>query len=195
MSGPFIRGRAGRDFTGLEIFRARRGSGNGAPPAPPVACPRRVGCVNDFQQDALRSLRSFGYLLHSSVVGFSRAGGRPAPKRAGSLSSLSDRDPVTNLVDARAFRSHYARARAHALGSASDSLLLLDVDGLKILNDEFGHSFGSATLFASQRCSKLEARRRRRSPLGGRRVPSSRCRGGAGSRRSATPETILQRLL
>ena len=60
---------------------------------------------------------------------------------------LSERDPLTNLVNARAFRSHYERALAHASRFAEPlSLLLIDVDQLKSLNDELGHSFGSAAL-------------------------------------------------
>lgn len=60
---------------------------------------------------------------------------------------LSEKDSLTNLVNARTFRSHYDRALAHAARFGEPvSLLLLDVDQLKALNDELGHSFGSATL-------------------------------------------------
>ena len=60
---------------------------------------------------------------------------------------LSERDPLTNLVNARTFRSHYERALAHAARFGEPlSLLLIDVDQLKALNDDLGHSFGSATL-------------------------------------------------
>ena len=60
---------------------------------------------------------------------------------------LAERDPLTNLVNPRAFRSHYDRALAHAVRYGEPlSLLLIDVDQLKGLNDELGHSFGSAAL-------------------------------------------------
>jgi diguanylate cyclase (GGDEF)-like protein len=60
---------------------------------------------------------------------------------------LSEKDWLTNLVNARTFRSHYDRAMAHAARFGEPlSLLLLDVDQLKALNDDLGHSFGSAAL-------------------------------------------------
>lgn len=79
---------------------------------------------------------------------------------------LSERDTLTSLVNARAFRSHYERAIAHAERFGEPvSLLLIDVDQLKALNDSLGHSFGSATLLhvagvleASKRIADVAAR-------------------------------------
>jgi diguanylate cyclase (GGDEF)-like protein len=103
----------------------------------------------DLEQNSFFYLYElFGTCLVFSVVGF-LAGRRADRLRSGRdrYRSLSERDPVTNLVNARAFRSHYERARAHAARFGEPlSLLLIDVDGLKTLNDELGHSFGSATL-------------------------------------------------
>ncbi len=60
---------------------------------------------------------------------------------------LSKRDPLTGLANAQAFQDHYRRSidRAGRFGEPV-SLLLLDVDKLKSLNDRFGHSCGSAVL-------------------------------------------------
>lgn len=60
---------------------------------------------------------------------------------------LSRRDPLTGLANAHAFQNHYRRTvdRAERFGEPV-SLLLLDVDKLKGLNDRFGHSCGSAAL-------------------------------------------------
>jgi diguanylate cyclase (GGDEF)-like protein len=79
---------------------------------------------------------------------------------------LSERDTLTNLVNARTFRCYYERAVAHA-GRFHEplSLLLIDVDQLKALNDSLGHSFGSAALLhvgkileSSKRVADLAAR-------------------------------------
>jgi diguanylate cyclase (GGDEF)-like protein len=60
---------------------------------------------------------------------------------------LSKRDPLTGLANAQAFQDHYRRSveRARRFGEPL-SLLLVDVDKLKVLNDRFGHSCGSAAL-------------------------------------------------
>lgn len=60
---------------------------------------------------------------------------------------LSHRDPLTGLANAQAFQDHYRRSvdRAQRFGEPV-SLLLVDVDKLKGLNDRFGHSCGSAAL-------------------------------------------------
>ena len=61
--------------------------------------------------------------------------------------SLADHDELTHLLNARAFRRHYDRAidRARHSGEAF-SLLLLDVDALKAINDRWGHSTGNGAL-------------------------------------------------
>ena len=60
---------------------------------------------------------------------------------------LSKRDPLTGLANAQAFQDHYRRSvdRAERFGEPV-SLLLIDVDKLKAMNDGFGHSCGSAAL-------------------------------------------------
>jgi diguanylate cyclase (GGDEF)-like protein len=55
---------------------------------------------------------------------------------------LSELDPLTLLANAETFRRHYARSVEHAVRSGEPlSLLMIDVDQLKALNDELGHSF------------------------------------------------------
>lgn len=54
---------------------------------------------------------------------------------------------MTHLSNARAFRNRYRRAIEHAATFREPiSLLIVDVDGLKAINDRWGHSFGSAAL-------------------------------------------------
>jgi diguanylate cyclase (GGDEF)-like protein len=89
-----------------------------------------------------------GTCLVFSTVGF-LAGRRADRFRKGRdlYRELSEHDPLTNLVNARAFWSRYERAVEHAERFREPlSLLLLDIDGLKAINDELGHAFGSAAL-------------------------------------------------
>ena len=61
--------------------------------------------------------------------------------------ALSNLDPVTRLQNARAFRNRYRRAMEHAANFREPiSLLLVDVDDLKRINERWGHSVGSAAL-------------------------------------------------
>ena len=61
--------------------------------------------------------------------------------------ALSEHDALTGLYNARAFRSRYARLleRAARTGTAV-SLLLIDVDHLKQVNDRYGHATGNKVL-------------------------------------------------
>src|SRR5215470_11757807 len=83
-----------------------------------------------------------------SVVGF-LAGRRADRFRRGRdlYRELSEHDPLTHLANTRAFWGRYDRAVEHARRFGEPlSLLLLDIDGLKAINDELGHAFGSAAL-------------------------------------------------
>jgi diguanylate cyclase (GGDEF)-like protein len=61
--------------------------------------------------------------------------------------ALAEHDPLTQLANAQAFQSHFRRSVEHAARFQEPlSLLLIDVDKLKNLNDRFGHSCGSAAL-------------------------------------------------
>ncbi len=61
--------------------------------------------------------------------------------------SLSQHDDLTRLLNARAFREHYNRAMGHARKFGEPiSLLLLDIDSLKEINDRGGHATGNDAL-------------------------------------------------
>lgn len=101
------------------------------------------------------SANAFFYLyqLVGTCLVFGTAGffvGRRAdrlPSGRDRYRELSERDPLTGLVNARAFVGRYRRAVEHALRFREPlSLLVIDVDRLKALNDSLGHSFGSAAL-------------------------------------------------
>ena len=60
---------------------------------------------------------------------------------------LSETDDVTELPNARAFDERVRRALEHAKQFREPlSLLIVDVDSLKGINDRWGHAVGSATL-------------------------------------------------
>lgn len=64
------------------------------------------------------------------------------------IAALAERDGLTGLVNLRSFRDllqseHESRAAGHGDGYA---LLMVDVDHLKLINDQFGHECGNAAL-------------------------------------------------
>jgi len=93
------------------------------------------------------------YELFGSAVVFAIAGffaGRRADRlRAGRerFRELAGRDDLTGLPNRRRFREHYARVTARSYRfSEPVALLLVDVDGLKDINDRWGHMAGNAAL-------------------------------------------------
>ncbi len=61
--------------------------------------------------------------------------------------ALSEHDALTGLYNARAFRSRYGRLLERAARSGAPlSLLLIDVDHLKQINDRHGHATGNKAL-------------------------------------------------
>ena len=101
------------------------------------------------------SANAFFYLyeLVGSCLAFGIAGylvGRRADRlRSGRdrYRALSEHDSLTGLVNARAFLERYRRAVEHARRFREPlSLLIIDVDQLKEINDSLGHAFGSVAL-------------------------------------------------
>jgi diguanylate cyclase (GGDEF)-like protein len=98
------------------------------------------------------------YLLMSTAVVFALFGfavGRQADR----FSKLSISDPLTGLLNGRALSERLAAECARASRYSEPlSLLLIDVDGLKDLNDSMGHSAGDVALCAVasavRRCSR-----------------------------------------
>lgn len=89
-----------------------------------------------------------GTALLFGAAGFA-VGARADRLRAGRdrFRELAGRDDLTGLPNRRLFREHYGRvvARSHRFGEPV-SLLLVDVDGLKEINDRWGHMAGNAAL-------------------------------------------------
>lgn len=62
------------------------------------------------------------------------------------LETLADTDPLTALLNRRAFRDRLARAANAAQASFPVSLCLIDLDGFKRVNDTAGHGAGDELL-------------------------------------------------
>jgi diguanylate cyclase (GGDEF)-like protein/PAS domain S-box-containing protein len=63
------------------------------------------------------------------------------------LEDLATRDPLTGLLNRRAFETELARAVAFAHRYEIPAvLLILDIDHFKYINDSYGHALGDATL-------------------------------------------------
>jgi diguanylate cyclase (GGDEF)-like protein len=69
--------------------------------------------------------------------------------RLAEAEGLADRDALTPLLNRRAFMRELARAQAYAerYGGCL-SVVYFDLDGLKAINDRFGHAAGDAALTA-----------------------------------------------
>jgi diguanylate cyclase (GGDEF)-like protein len=90
----------------------------------------------------------FTYVAVSTLLAFTLYGAWLGHKDD-RLTALADRDPLTGLSNRRAFLGRVAEeTRRAARHPAPISLLLLDVDHLKELNDERGHDAGDAALVA-----------------------------------------------
>jgi diguanylate cyclase (GGDEF)-like protein len=74
--------------------------------------------------------------------------------------ALSEHDPLTGLYNERAFRDRYSRSLERAIRIGQPlSLLLIDVDGLKKINDQYGHRAGNKALIHVAKALR-EAKRR-----------------------------------
>lgn len=74
---------------------------------------------------------------------------------------LSDHDVVTGLLNARAFQERYRRAIERAIKSSHPlTIMLLDIDRLKAINDQFGHEVGNRALIhvaaVVRKCKRLD---------------------------------------
>jgi diguanylate cyclase (GGDEF)-like protein len=88
----------------------------------------------------------YGYLAVSTTILFVVVGG-VLGNREDRLWASSTTDPATCLSNRRHFEDSVSRELACAAHSGSPlALLLIDVDGLKPINDERGHDAGDAAL-------------------------------------------------
>jgi diguanylate cyclase (GGDEF)-like protein len=109
-------------------------------------------------EDLRRDFATYMYLAISTTLAFTLLGwmlGRYADR----LAELSRTDPLTGLANARAFYPGLDREIERSRRSGSPvSLLLLDLDDLKALNDRHGHATGDRVLREIARAVRRELR-------------------------------------
>ncbi len=104
----------------------------------------------------VRCLHADGQLVWASLVGASVPGDEypqvavfhlvdigERKRFEGQLQQLADHDSLTGLFNRRRFDDELTRALAHASRYGEQgAVLMLDLDGFKVVNDTMGHSFG-----------------------------------------------------
>jgi diguanylate cyclase (GGDEF)-like protein len=105
------------------------------------------------------------YVSTSTAVVFT-AFGYMLGRQADRLARLSETDALTGLINARGLYERLQRelARARRYGT-SLALLVLDLDGLKIINDRFGHRAGDEAL---RQCAEVVRSELREADVGAR---------------------------
>jgi diguanylate cyclase (GGDEF)-like protein len=68
-----------------------------------------------------------------------------AEQQARAMESISERDPLTGLLNRRAIEPRFAELHADGF----ETLAVLDLDRFKAINDDFGHRMGDAVLKAA----------------------------------------------
>lgn len=104
--------------------------------------------LDSLGHEVLQDVPTFLYVTLSTVLVFS-AFGYVIGRQADTLVELSRTDPLTGLRNPRAFEERLAEEVARAARYREPlSLLVLDVDGLKAINDRSGHRAGDLALRA-----------------------------------------------
>ena len=102
-----------------------------------------AGILSSGIPDRITGRMGIGWLRLTVFAAFGYMLGRQADE----LAELSETDPLTRLLNARGFstrlQAEIQRARRYR---EPLSLLFLDLDGLKVINDKFGHRAGSQAL-------------------------------------------------
>jgi two-component system, cell cycle response regulator len=96
---------------------------------------------------ALALLTIFGLLFISSNVLFYRLMVRPMDRRNTELRDLAHTDALTRLPNRRTFDFRLEHAILQATNKATTlSVILIDIDHFKLVNDSFGHASGDHVL-------------------------------------------------
>jgi diguanylate cyclase (GGDEF)-like protein len=125
-----------------------------------LLCMRRfvLGHHLSIREEIRSDLATYAYLATSTTLVFTLLG-RALGRYADRLTELSTTDGLTGLLNPRAFygRLEQEIERSRRAGS-SMTLLLLDLDYLKALNDQYGHAAGDKALETIARAIRREMR-------------------------------------
>lgn len=84
----------------------------------------------------------------------------PEMKEKQAIRKDRDLDPLTGLLNRKAFQYQVERARAESDTSCCQALLMVDLDNLKSINDTYGHQWGDQYILESVRELKSLAERK-----------------------------------
>jgi diguanylate cyclase (GGDEF)-like protein len=102
--------------------------------------------VASYRRELRRAPLLYGYLAGATASAFALFG-RRLGAMADALKQTSTTDALTGLHNGRAFSDRLREAATHAARYREAlSLLLVDVDHLKTINDSLGHAAGNASL-------------------------------------------------
>jgi diguanylate cyclase (GGDEF)-like protein len=117
-----------------------------------------VGDRVSFTEDIRRDLATYAYVTASTTLAFVLVG-RALGRYEDRLVRLSVTDGMTGLLNARAFHARLQEEIERSKRSGAPlTLLLLDLDHLKLLNDRYGHSVGDRALEKIARAIQHEMR-------------------------------------
>jgi two-component system cell cycle response regulator len=121
--------------------------GLGAPAGLLIVRLRRRGVsVRSVAQEIRTDLETYIYTTTSTTLVFAVFGG-VLGQYADRLAQLATTDPLTGLFNARAFHERLSEEWGRAARYQEPlSLLVVDLDGLKRINDQHGHEAGDAAL-------------------------------------------------
>jgi diguanylate cyclase (GGDEF)-like protein len=107
---------------------------------------RRKCSLSSLTREIGSDLGTYVYIVSSTTAVFSLFGGFVG-RYADRLAQLATTDVVTGLLNARAFRQRLHEEMVRATRYLQPlSLLIMDMDDLKHLNDEYGHEAGDQAL-------------------------------------------------
>jgi diguanylate cyclase (GGDEF)-like protein len=107
---------------------------------------RRALSFHSAVQEMKADRATYIYAATSTTVAFALFGG-VLGHYADRLSQLATTDPLTGLFNPRAFHERLRQEMGRAARYREPlSLLIVDLDGLKRVNDQYGHEVGNAAL-------------------------------------------------